>query len=103
MYWGYIFSRIGLLRRLHCRDRLTEVTVVPQEVLKVEQPRKALLFVILSPTGPYFTSGYNPVSLLADPKYVRAWPGGCGDAKMGSNYAPTLAIQVCGPSLAARS
>lgn len=32
------------------------------------------------------------VNLLADPKFVRAWPGGCGFAKMGSNYAPTLWI-----------
>ncbi|KAF2367750.1 Branched-chain amino acid aminotransferase II [Trinorchestia longiramus] len=69
------------------------VIISHEEVLKVEQPRKALLYVLLLPTGPYYTTGYNPVSLLADPQYVRAWPGGCGDSKMGSNYAPTLAIQ----------
>jgi len=33
------------------------------------------------------------ISLLADPRYVRAWPGGVGDRKMGSNYAPTIHIQ----------
>ena len=27
------------------------------------------------------------------PVTCRAWPGGCGFAKMGSNYAPTLWIQ----------
>ena len=70
------------------------VYFILQETLKVEQPSKALLFVILSPTGPYFTSGFKPVSLLADPNYVRAWPGGCGDTKMGSNYAPTIHFQV---------
>ena len=52
------------------------------------------LFVILSPVGPYFAGGFKPVNLLADPKYVRAWPGGCGFVKMGSNYAPTLWTQV---------
>ena len=26
-------------------------------------------------------------------RYVRAWPGGCGYTKMGSNYAPTLWTQ----------
>ena len=52
------------------------------------------LYVILSPVGPYFSGGFKPVSLLADPKYVRAWPGGCGFVKMGSNYAPTLWTQV---------
>ena len=56
-----------------------------------------LLFVILSPVGPYFASGLKPVNLVADPKFVRAWPGGCGYAKMGSNYAPTMWTQVILP------
>ena len=65
-----------------------------QKELKVEQPKNCLLFVILSPTGPYFDSGFKPISLLADPKYVRAWHGGVGGYKLGANYGPTLAIQV---------
>lgn len=32
----------------------------------------------------------NGVSLLADPRYIRSWPGGCGDRKVGSNYGPTI-------------
>ena len=54
----------------------------------------AEIFVILSPVGPYFSSGIKPVNLLADPHFVRAWPGGCGYAKMGSNYAATMWISV---------
>jgi len=61
--------------------------------LGVASPSSALLYVILCPVGPYFPSGFKPVSLLADPKYVRAWPGGCGAMKMGANYAPTIQIQ----------
>jgi len=61
--------------------------------LGVASTNQALLYAILSPVGPYFSSGLAPVSLLADPKYVRAWPGGCGAMKMGSNYAPTINIQ----------
>lgn len=30
--------------------------------------------------------------MLADPRYVRAFPGGVGQYKMGCNYAPTLLI-----------
>jgi branched-chain amino acid aminotransferase len=41
-----------------------------------------------------FTVAVFQVNLYADPAYVRAWPGGCGFAKMGSNYAPTLWIGV---------
>jgi len=51
------------------------------------------LFVLLTPVGPYYDKGFSPVNLLCDPAFVRAWPGGCGYAKMGSNYAPTLWIQ----------
>lgn len=62
--------------------------------LGVALPDSALLYTILSPVGSYFSA--NPkgsVSLLADPRYTRAWPGGVGDRKMGSNYAPTLHVQ----------
>lgn len=32
--------------------------------------------------------------LLADPQFVRAWPGGMGDTKCGGNYAPTIMPQL---------
>lgn len=64
-----------------------------EPTLGVVRPAEALLFVILSPVGPYFAGGFKPVSLLADPRHVRAWPGGVGMMKMGSNYGPTLEIQ----------
>ena len=59
-----------------------------------------LLFVICSPVGPYYKTGvrvrvamlhltmqFKPVSLLASTEHVRAWPGGTGGYKLGSNYA----------------
>ncbi|XP_069484591.1 branched-chain-amino-acid aminotransferase, cytosolic isoform X2 [Ambystoma mexicanum] len=62
--------------------------------LGVKKPSKALLYVILSPVGPYFSSGsFSPVSLWADPKYVRAWRGGTGDCKMGGNYGSSIFAQ----------
>nr|CAG4643916.1 EOG090X051P [Lepidurus arcticus] len=64
-----------------------------EPTLGVATPNSALLYVLLCPVGPYFASGFKPISLMADPQYVRAWPGGCGDAKMGSNYAPTIRVQ----------
>ena len=48
----------------------------------VSHANKALLYVICSPCGPYFSKGFNPVKLLADPNYVRAVPGGTGFAKI---------------------
>ncbi|EEZ98004.1 branched-chain-amino-acid aminotransferase, cytosolic [Tribolium castaneum] len=61
--------------------------------LGVAQSESALLFTILCPVGNYFSGGSESVSLLADPQYTRAWPGGVGDRKMGSNYGPTIRVQ----------
>lgn len=57
---------------------------VPQPSLGVSRAGKAMIFVIIGPVGPYFATGsFNPVSLLADPSFVRAWEGGVGAFKMG--------------------
>ncbi|XP_053308192.1 branched-chain-amino-acid aminotransferase, cytosolic-like [Spea bombifrons] len=62
--------------------------------LGVTKSNHAMLFIIIGPVGPYFpTGGFNPVSLLADPKYVRAWVGGVGNYKLGGNYGPTINVQ----------
>ena len=46
--------------------------------------------IILSPSGPYFKDGFNPISLLITPQFHRAAPGGSGTAKAGGNYAASL-------------
>ena len=47
-----------------------------QKAIGVAPPDEALLFVILSPVGPYYASGFKPVSLYGTTEYVRAAPGG---------------------------
>uniref|UniRef100_A0A8C2YW95 Branched-chain-amino-acid aminotransferase n=1 Tax=Cyclopterus lumpus TaxID=8103 RepID=A0A8C2YW95_CYCLU len=62
--------------------------------LGVSPTTQAMIFVIVGPVGPYFATGsFNPISLLADPSFVRAWKGGVGAYKMGGNYGPTIAVQ----------
>ncbi|XP_016052875.1 PREDICTED: branched-chain-amino-acid aminotransferase, cytosolic isoform X2 [Miniopterus natalensis] len=62
--------------------------------LGVKKPTKAMIFVILSPVGSYFSGAtLNPVSLWANPKFVRAWKGGTGDCKLGGNYGSSLFAQ----------
>jgi len=61
--------------------------------------KKMKLFVVLSPVGPYFPSGFVPVKLYCDTQVVRAWPNGFGDKKVGGNYAPTLKISREGNEL----
>ncbi|XP_071477413.1 branched-chain-amino-acid aminotransferase, cytosolic-like, partial [Diadema antillarum] len=65
-----------------------------EPTLGVNYPSHSLLFVILGPVGPYFTTGtFSPVTLYADTENVRAWKGGVGFAKLGCNYAPTIMPQ----------
>ena len=60
------------------------VVSVFQPTLGVSTSTQNKLFVITGPVGPYYPTGFKPVTLLADPQFLRAAPGGCGAYKMGS-------------------
>ena len=49
--------------------------------------------IILSPVGAYYAEGVNPVSIYVESSYVRAVPGGVGEAKTAGNYAAGLQAQ----------
>jgi len=67
--------------------------------LGVAASTHAILYVILTPTGPYFPPSIsmprkrNWISLFASSTNVRAWPGGTGAYKLGLNYAPCFEPQ----------
>jgi len=63
------------------------VMIATEEAIGLKVSSKYLFFIILSPVGPYYSQGFNPVKILVSDKYVRAVPGGVGDAKTGGNYA----------------
>ncbi|XP_029105574.1 branched-chain-amino-acid aminotransferase, cytosolic [Scleropages formosus] len=69
------------------------VLIGTEPSLGVKKPSRALLYVILSPVGSYFSTSTKPLSLWADPKYIRAWKGGTGDCKMGGNYGNSIYAQ----------
>ncbi|KAI9330833.1 aminotransferase [Obelidium mucronatum] len=73
---------------------LRPTAIATQESLGVGPSNKAKIFVINCPVGPYYKTGFAAVSLSATSNYVRAWPGGTGDAKVGGNYAPGIRPQV---------
>jgi len=57
------------------------------DALGVHASATYLHFVIISPVGPYFKEGFNPVPVYITDQYVRAVRGGVGEAKTGGNYA----------------
>lgn len=73
---------------------LRPTMIATSEGLGVGVPDKALIYVIASPVGPYYSSGFKPVSLEATDYAVRAWPGGVGNRKLGANYAPCIKPQM---------
>ena len=73
---------------------LRPTVIGTQASLGVGAPKSALLFVIASPVGPYYPTGFKAISLEATSYAVRAWPKGVGDKKLGANYAPCIVPQM---------
>lgn len=67
--------------------------IATHECIGISQPERVLLYVICSPVGPYFPSGFSAVKILAEDSFVRAWPNGTGEFKIGANYGPTILPQ----------
>lgn len=65
-----------------------------QRTLGVGPSGSALLYLIASPVGPYYPTGFKAITLAARSDRVRAWPGGVGDKKLGANYAPCIVPQM---------
>lgn len=61
-----------------------------EAALGVKPSSEYLFFIVLSPVGPYFKEGFNPVSLWVSDSFSRAGSGGTGEAKTGGNYAGSL-------------
>lgn len=68
--------------------------IADEEYLGVRVSRSYKFMIILSPSGPYYASGLDPVKIYVEEKYVRAVPGGMGEAKTGGNYAVSLIGQA---------
>ncbi|NLU71048.1 branched-chain amino acid aminotransferase [Streptomyces sp. HNM0574] len=62
--------------------------------LGVKPANEYTFMVIASPAGPYFSGGIKPVSVWLSEDYVRAAPGGTGEAKCAGNYAASLVAQA---------
>ena len=71
-------------------------TIISTDVhLGVASSKTYCFFVILSPVGAYYSTGFKPIKILVDTEHVRAVPGGVGDAKTMGNYAASLKAAKC--------
>ena len=67
--------------------------IATEAFLGVRPANRYEFLVIASPAGPYFPQGVAPVSVYLSEDYVRAAPGGTGEAKVAGNYAASLLAQ----------
>lgn len=65
-------------------------TIATDAHLGVKVSDQYLFFIIMSPSGAYYSEGLNPVKIFVEDEYTRAAPGGTGAVKCGGNYAASL-------------
>jgi len=72
---------------------LRPMMIATEVGLGVRPSSRAEYVLIASPAGAYFKGGVRPVTVWISTEYVRAAPGGTGEAKCGGNYAASLVAQ----------
>jgi len=97
---------VGALRALVTADRawvptrgeeslyLRPFMIATDPFLGVRPSSSYLFLLIASPVGAYFPRGVQPVTVWLTTEYVRAVPGGTGEAKCAGNYAASLVAQA---------
>ena len=53
------------------------------DALGVKKPDKTKMMIVLSPVGPYYATGFKPISLFCATGDIRSAPKGTGGYKIG--------------------
>jgi branched-chain amino acid aminotransferase len=77
------------------RTRGTSLYIRPTMIatnaaLGVKVSPEYLFYIITGPVGAYYSGGFKPTRIMVTEDYVRAVPGGMGEAKTSGNYAASL-------------
>lgn len=64
--------------------------VATEPFLGVRPAQQYLFFIIVGPVGAYYPEGFAPVKIYVEEEFIRAAPGGLGQAKTGANYVASL-------------
>ncbi len=69
---------------------LRPTMIASEPALGLRPSDEYIFFILASPVGAYYAEGFNPVKIYVESKYVRAVPGGVGEAKTAGNYAASV-------------
>jgi branched-chain amino acid aminotransferase len=64
--------------------------IATEAALGVKVSDEYLFYIMVGPVGAYYPEGFAPTKIYVEEKYVRAAPGGLGEAKTAANYAASL-------------
>lgn len=64
--------------------------IATEATLGVHSAKNYQFIIILSPSGPYYKNGLEPIDIMVEKDYVRAVRGGIGEAKTMGNYAASI-------------
>lgn len=56
----------------------------------VKPAEEYMFMVFVTPVGPYYKTGFNPIKVIIDRSHDRSAPRGTGHVKVGGNYAASL-------------
>lgn len=68
--------------------RPLEIGITPR--VGVSPASEYMVIMLVSPVGPYFKNGFNPIKVCMSREYDRVAPKGTGSIKIGGNYAASL-------------
>ena len=68
--------------------------IASEPALGLRPAEEYLFFIICCPVGAYYAEGFSPTKIYVEDQYVRAVPGGVGNAKTAGNYAASLKAQT---------
>ncbi|MDH3349019.1 MAG: branched-chain amino acid aminotransferase [Desulfobulbaceae bacterium] len=69
---------------------LRPTMIASEPALGLRPSNQYTFFIISSPVGAYYAQGFEPVTIYVEDHYVRAVPGGVGEAKTAGNYAASV-------------
>lgn len=72
---------------------LRPFVIATEATLGTRPAQEYLFLVIASPSGPYFTAGFDAITVWVSENHPRAHPGGTGYAKCAGNYAAGMLVQ----------
>ncbi|HBI14944.1 MAG TPA: branched chain amino acid aminotransferase [Desulfobulbaceae bacterium] len=72
---------------------LRPTMIASEPAIGLRPAEEYIFYIIMCPVGSYYAGGFKPVRIYVEDTYIRAAPGGVGEAKTGGNYAASLKAQ----------